>query len=298
MRTIWVSLAVALVMAVFQGALAQGSYEPNIDRQGSDYHNFDIYGGPAACQSACANDRQCVAWTFVHRNVQGASQRCWLKNSVPPPNGDSCCFTSLQRNTTPAHQPLRRQGEVKATIRHGRLPQVTPIAAPTTCWCAPSAGTSALRPRPTRQPPEASPITPPGKQRLAIQAAVRTICWSAPHRVIFVHADCSAKDYQRGTAGRSTGWRSHSQPAHFAASNACSLILQQPPCPHGWGRLQSKAATRSTTRPSTQRSIRTWLRRVNAAHRGWIAGPNSMRFGQGLWSGGRGPAGGVIQVIR
>jgi hypothetical protein len=98
MRVIWVLLVAALLAAVFQGALAQGSYEPNIDRQGSDYQNFDIHGGPAACLSACANDRRCAAWTFVHPNVQGASQRCWLKSSVPPPRGDTCCVSGVMHS--------------------------------------------------------------------------------------------------------------------------------------------------------------------------------------------------------
>ena len=95
MRTMWVVLAALLLTAVLQNALAQSSYEPNIDRPGGDYHNFDIRGGPAACQSACANDRQCIAWTFVHPNVQGASQRCWLKNNVSPPHGDTCCVSGV-----------------------------------------------------------------------------------------------------------------------------------------------------------------------------------------------------------
>ena len=97
MRRMWVGLVVALFIAMTQSAFAQGSFEPNVDRPGADYHNFDIQGGPAACQSACASDRQCVAWTFVHRNVQGASQRCWLKNGVPPANSDSCCVSGVIR---------------------------------------------------------------------------------------------------------------------------------------------------------------------------------------------------------
>jgi hypothetical protein len=97
MRTMWLAFAAVLLTALFQIAAAQGSFEPNIDRQGNDYHNFDIHGGPADCQSACASDRQCVAWTFVHRNVQGASQRCWLKNGVPPPRGDGCCVSGVMR---------------------------------------------------------------------------------------------------------------------------------------------------------------------------------------------------------
>ena len=95
MRTIWLGLAALLVAAMFQTALAQSSYEPNIDRQGHDYRNFDIDGGPAACETACSDDRQCVAWTFVNPNVQGPSQRCWLKNAVPAAHRDGCCVSGV-----------------------------------------------------------------------------------------------------------------------------------------------------------------------------------------------------------
>ncbi len=102
MRTLWLGLMVVLVAALSQGAFAQGSYEPGVDRQGSDYHNFDIQGGPAACQSVCVNDRRCVAWTFVHQSVQGAAQRCWLKSGVPAPHGDSCCVSGVARSPAAA----------------------------------------------------------------------------------------------------------------------------------------------------------------------------------------------------
>ena len=105
MRAVWLGFATLLMAVLCQGALAQGSYEPNIDRPGSDYHNFDIRGGPAACQSACLNDRQCAAWTFVKRNVQGASQRCWLKNGVPPGTSDNCCVSGI------VHAPAGVEGQ-------------------------------------------------------------------------------------------------------------------------------------------------------------------------------------------
>jgi PAN domain len=84
-----------MTLGVSQVVSAQGSFEPNVDRPGGDLHNFDIQGGPEACRSACLSDRSCVAWTFVRRNVQGASPRCWLKSSVPPPNGNSCCVSGI-----------------------------------------------------------------------------------------------------------------------------------------------------------------------------------------------------------
>jgi hypothetical protein len=96
MRAIWVGLAAMLMMlAASQVVLAQSSVEPNVDRPGGDYHNFDIRGGPEACRSACSNSRSCAAWTFVRPNVQGPSARCWLKTSVPPANSNSCCVSGV-----------------------------------------------------------------------------------------------------------------------------------------------------------------------------------------------------------
>jgi hypothetical protein len=97
MRSAWIGVVVLLAAGAIPPATAQGSFEPNVDRQGSDYYNFDIRGGPHECQAACARDRQCTAWTFVHRDVQGPSQRCWLKNNIPPPSGDTCCVSGVMR---------------------------------------------------------------------------------------------------------------------------------------------------------------------------------------------------------
>jgi hypothetical protein len=90
---------------------AQGSFEPNIDRPGGDYHQFDIRGGPESCRSACANDRSCVSWTFVRPNVQGPSARCWLKSGVAPPHRDACCVSGVMHLgsdvASPGHGPPR-----------------------------------------------------------------------------------------------------------------------------------------------------------------------------------------------
>ena len=73
--------------------------EFDTDRRGGDYKNFDL---PEAryelCQAACANDANCLAFTYVKPGVQGSSARCWLKNSVPRGEGGlSCCTSGVKR---------------------------------------------------------------------------------------------------------------------------------------------------------------------------------------------------------
>jgi hypothetical protein len=77
------------------GAAAQSSFEVNIDRPGLDYHNFDIGGGPRACQAACLDSTRCRAWTFVRRGYQGPSARCWLKNDAPRATPSDCCVSGV-----------------------------------------------------------------------------------------------------------------------------------------------------------------------------------------------------------
>jgi hypothetical protein len=59
--------------------------EPGTDRPGADYVNFDIgRDDPLICASACAYDRNCMAWTFAPAgHWQGANAQCWLKNTIP-----------------------------------------------------------------------------------------------------------------------------------------------------------------------------------------------------------------------
>jgi hypothetical protein len=68
-------------------------FEPDVDRPGSDYNNFDLAAAdPNLCKAACENDRPtCKAWTFVKAGVQGPQPRCWLKNAIPPAFTNNCC---------------------------------------------------------------------------------------------------------------------------------------------------------------------------------------------------------------
>ncbi len=70
------------------GLLAPGAktvtYEPNTNRGGQDYQNFDLNSAnPGLCAQECAEEKQCKAYTYVPPGVQGSNARCWLKDGVP-----------------------------------------------------------------------------------------------------------------------------------------------------------------------------------------------------------------------
>jgi hypothetical protein len=69
--------------------------EPNTDRPGNDYKNFDV-SDANACEGACKGDSGCRAWTYVNPGVQGPSARCWLKNAVPPSRQNNCCTSGVK----------------------------------------------------------------------------------------------------------------------------------------------------------------------------------------------------------
>jgi len=82
----------------YPAAGTPGSYgaglEPNVDRPGSDYRNFDLpYPRAEDCRDACLSDPGCAAFTYVNPGVQGPSARCWLKNSVPASRYSDCCVS-------------------------------------------------------------------------------------------------------------------------------------------------------------------------------------------------------------
>lgn len=74
------------------------AFEPDINRPGRDYKNFDLAAAdPNLCKAACVNDGlTCKAWTFVKAGVQGPKARCWLKNAVPPAITNGCCTSGAQ----------------------------------------------------------------------------------------------------------------------------------------------------------------------------------------------------------
>jgi hypothetical protein len=58
--------------------------EDRTDRPGSDYANF-VTDSWKNCESTCANDQKCAAWTYARAGLQGPRGHCWLKAGVPHP---------------------------------------------------------------------------------------------------------------------------------------------------------------------------------------------------------------------
>ena len=89
--------------ATFNGCCTSGVpmrvFEPNIDRPGGDFRNFDLAAAnPNLCKAACDGDGQCQAWTFVRPGVQGPKARCWLKFFVPTAFTNNCCTSGVRFN--------------------------------------------------------------------------------------------------------------------------------------------------------------------------------------------------------
>ncbi|MES1206815.1 MAG: PAN domain-containing protein [Pseudomonadota bacterium] len=81
-------------------------FEMNVDRPGSDYRSFDLPAPqPEICQNQCYAEAPCVAFTYVNPGVQGPNARCWLKNSVPPPNPNGCCISGVKVGAPPPPPP-------------------------------------------------------------------------------------------------------------------------------------------------------------------------------------------------
>jgi hypothetical protein len=76
---------------------ATGSIEADTDRMGSDVYGFPLtQADPAACQSACTVNAQCMAWTFVKAGVRGPQAQCFLKNAAPAPTRNACCVSGAK----------------------------------------------------------------------------------------------------------------------------------------------------------------------------------------------------------
>jgi hypothetical protein len=69
--------------------------EADTNRFGSDYRGFDAPNAQL-CQTACANEAACRAWTWVKPGIQGPSGKCWLKNAAPAPSANACCVSGMK----------------------------------------------------------------------------------------------------------------------------------------------------------------------------------------------------------
>jgi PAN domain len=80
---------------IAQALVDRAGLEVNTNRFGSDYRSLDA-ADAQKCQSACADEVQCKAWTWVKSGVQGSGARCWLKNSVPVASKNNCCTSGVK----------------------------------------------------------------------------------------------------------------------------------------------------------------------------------------------------------
>jgi len=81
----------------FVAPVAGSPFEPNVDRPGYDFQNFDLpQARPELCRDACMREGQCRAFTYVNPGFQGPNPRCWLKTSVPQANPSNCCISGVK----------------------------------------------------------------------------------------------------------------------------------------------------------------------------------------------------------
>src|SRR5260370_28547023 len=75
--------------------------EPDTNRPGQDYKSFDLTeGNPELCRKACADDRNCKAFTYVKPGVRGSRATCWLKSGVPVASTSDCCVSGVKPATS------------------------------------------------------------------------------------------------------------------------------------------------------------------------------------------------------
>ena len=89
--------APAIVRADGQTLRRQGRLEPDTNRPGGDYKDYDIReGGAEVCQSDCTKDASCGSFTFVKPGIRGRFGHCFLKRGAPSPVADRCCISGVK----------------------------------------------------------------------------------------------------------------------------------------------------------------------------------------------------------
>jgi PAN domain-containing protein len=74
------------------------TFESNTNRPGLDYRHFQLpTPQPSLCRTACEQDQNCKAWTYVHPGLQGQFAMCWLKHAVPFPQPNACCHSGVRQ---------------------------------------------------------------------------------------------------------------------------------------------------------------------------------------------------------
>jgi hypothetical protein len=92
-------ISLGLVLWPFVAVDSQSALtaEDNTNRRGADYKNFDLQQPNWTwCRDYCANDANCMAYTYVRPGVQGANAHCWLKSSAPAATAENCCISGVK----------------------------------------------------------------------------------------------------------------------------------------------------------------------------------------------------------
>ena len=110
----WQALIAVCTVAAMIGAA--NAVEVDVDRPGKDYRSFDIdQANPGPCESACAAEAICRAWTYVKPGIQGPRARCWLKFAVPQAYTSSCCISGVAGDD-PETAEIREVQSLLATL--------------------------------------------------------------------------------------------------------------------------------------------------------------------------------------
>lgn len=72
-----------------------GALEVGFDRPGHDLRLIEGVETAEACQAACQDEAQCVAFTWVQPGVQADTANCWLKDQLPGTLEAECCTSGV-----------------------------------------------------------------------------------------------------------------------------------------------------------------------------------------------------------
>jgi hypothetical protein len=95
------ALIVAVVCAALftTGTVRAQTFEPNVDRPGSDYRTIDLSTPDAGlCQKTCVDEVAYLAWTYVTPGPAIKQAKCWLKYAIPPATARDCCTSGVVRS--------------------------------------------------------------------------------------------------------------------------------------------------------------------------------------------------------
>jgi PAN domain len=93
------------------------STEWGVDRLGGDLGLGFETPDAEQCRQACADNAQCMAYTYAYPGVKGPKGLCFLKSSVPAPIADNCCISGVKKGWRSGPYSLKQKlGEMKIPL--------------------------------------------------------------------------------------------------------------------------------------------------------------------------------------